>query len=143
MLDSSSAEHLQLPHAPDILFTPSDLAPFAKMVDLERFIKIPEAPATSSGPQSDPQPQQLMQHSPSAAAGSANAGAMPDAAASVQQVRQSVACINPGRMVRGCHAQLVIGLEASSDAAAVQQSTGHLIHCSTASGCRVKLMKAS
>ena len=143
MLDSSSSEHLQLPHAPDILFTPSDLAPFAKMVDLESSIKITETCAASSGLQSEPQPQQLMQNGPSAATGSANAGAMPDAAAGARQASQSVACINPGRMVRGYHAQVVIGLDPSSNAVAMQQSTGHLTHFSKASGCRVELMKAS
>lgn len=144
MLDSSLAGHLRLMATPDILITPSDLAPFAKAVSMKvPNISLPSASDCLAVPQ---QPQTTAKSSPAAAHNQAltgspisaqqHANSRSSSTANVAEANRSVACINPGRAARGYHARIIIGL--GSQDAGQEPADGS----AGAAGCRVEIMKA-
>ncbi len=143
-LDSSLADHLQLTVTPDVLILPSDLGPFAKLVTVE-----PSSGSSSSASNDT----SVVQHSqeaassnPVAAQDQQNTGSphldQPHASAKPShshsaQASASVACVNPGRTLRGYHAMMRI------DQGSVEGGQDPAVGSSSALRCRVDIMKAS
>ncbi len=147
MLDSSLAQHLTLNPTPDILITPSDLAPFAKIVTLEQPSSSSSSTSAASPSAAPQQPEQAAQACPtpgnassSSPDGHKSEGATSNAAALLQGTKRIV-CINPGRMVRGHHAHLTVGLKpAVTSDTMVEQRTADI--SDSAARCKVELMKS-
>ena len=105
LLDTSLADHLQLPLTPDILLLPSDLNPFAKLLSL------PKAFPDGANP------------------------SMRQPSTTVSEATGQVVCINPGRLAKGAgggtFATIQIGTSQEGRAAALGQppaTNGKLAH---------------